>query len=171
MKMLMPIKNGSPTDYHGSWHYMENKYAAPRRNSFPKPNLLSSLSATTNNPFSPFGKGAAVASYARGHDYHHVHRKRLKNLSSGWKNAPAGKISPKASATPRLSSKKPLQCRPDWVVRQKLPPDTPAFRHIHPPFRDPYNPRSAPHPTTPRHPPPQMRVLHALPRRLPDTSP
>lgn len=78
--------------YHGELGYMENKIRCIPDQILP--NAKSAILFITNykQPRQPFesNKGL-IASYARGRDYHHLHRKRLKKMIH-WLETRSGQI-------------------------------------------------------------------------------
>lgn len=80
------IKNG----WHASLAYMENELRSRPNELFPGAQSAVILVTYYKQKKIPFEKGlGVVASYARGRDYHHVHRKRLKKLMA-WLEEKSG---------------------------------------------------------------------------------
>lgn len=66
---------------HGDLHYMENTGRTNAETVFPGAKSALIFVSYYKQEKLPFVKGMGlVASYARGRDYHHVHRKRLKKM-------------------------------------------------------------------------------------------
>ncbi len=67
--------------YQGNLHYMENALRMTPKIYFPEAKTALIFVSAYKKPHAPFRKDAGViASYARGRDYHNIHRKRLKKL-------------------------------------------------------------------------------------------
>lgn len=70
--------------YHGELAYMENEIRCSPESLFPGSNSVIIFVTNYKQPEQPFlANSGLIASYARGKDYHHIHRKRLK-LFISW---------------------------------------------------------------------------------------
>lgn len=71
------LENG----FHGKLHYMENQVRCMPEALLPGAKSAILFVTHYKQPKEPFVQGQGlIASYARGRDYHHVHRKRLKKF-------------------------------------------------------------------------------------------
>lgn len=67
--------------HHGRLHYMENRVRTDPSRLLHHVRSIILLVTRYKQPWHPFQKGQGlIASYARGRDYHRLHRKRLKKL-------------------------------------------------------------------------------------------
>jgi epoxyqueuosine reductase len=77
-------------DHQGALHYMENTLRIDPKTYFPEAKTALIFVSSYKKPRAPFKEGAGViASYARGKDYHNIHRKRLKKIIA-WLEEKAG---------------------------------------------------------------------------------
>lgn len=75
---------------HGALHYMENQMRTDPDSLFPGAKTAIIFVTHYKQPKQPFEQGKGlIASYARGCDYHNVHRKRLKKMVR-WLEEKAG---------------------------------------------------------------------------------
>lgn len=66
---------------HAELHYMENVLRLDPKAYFPEAKTAIIFVSNYKKPAVPYKEGAGViASYARGRDYHNIHRKRLKKI-------------------------------------------------------------------------------------------
>ena len=80
------------SNMHGDLAYMENPVREDPKALFPDANAAIILVTNYKQPTVPYREGEGiVASYARGRDYHHLHRKRLKKLIQ-WLEQTSGRV-------------------------------------------------------------------------------
>lgn len=110
-------------NYHGDLSYMENDLRCRPTDLFPNAKnaiIFASYYKQEKIPFSPdYG---VVASYARGRDYHHVHRKRLKKFIR-WMEEVSGQIGIAkgfSDSTPVLEKALAVQAGLGWFGKNTL---------------------------------------------------
>lgn len=89
---LQSLEEWLGKEYHGALSYMENSVRFDPKLLFLEAKTAILLITNYKQPKAPFRTDAGiVASYARGKDYHHLHRKRLKKLIL-WLEQKSGQV-------------------------------------------------------------------------------
>lgn len=120
---LQNIEEWLQNGMHGDLAYMENPVRLDPKSLFPEAATAIVLVTNYKQPAVPYREDAGiVASYARGRDYHHVHRKRLKKLIawleeiSGQNNIAKGF----SDSTPILEKALAVQAGLGWFGKNTL---------------------------------------------------
>jgi len=108
---------------HGKLHYMENPVRFDPKSLFPEAQTAIIFVTNYKQPKIELRKDAgAVASYARGRDYHHVHRKRLKKFIR-WLESASGESNiakPFSDSSPILEKALAVQAGLGWFGKNTL---------------------------------------------------
>lgn len=109
--------------YHGDLAYMENHIRTKPEELFPGAKTAIIFVTYYKQPKEAFEKGkGVVASYARGRDYHHVHRKRLKKFIA-WlemSSAQQGIAKGFSDSTPIMEKALAVQAGLGWFGKNTL---------------------------------------------------
>lgn len=109
--------------YHGNLKYMENQMRSHPEQFFPEAKTaILFISFYKQEKILPVPKKGLIASYARGKDYHHIHRKRIKKFiswleeKSGEKNIARGF----SDSAPLLEKALAVQAGLGWFGKNTL---------------------------------------------------
>ncbi len=120
---LESLRNWLDQNNHGNLSYMENLVRQDPKLLFPEAKTAIVLITNYKQPRVPFRKDAGiVASYARGKDYHHLHRQRLKKLIL-WlehKSLQTNIAKPFSDSSPILEKALAVQAGLGWFGKNTL---------------------------------------------------
>lgn len=120
---LLSLEQWLGKDFHGNLSYMENAVRFDPKLLFPGAKTAILLITNYKQPRVPFRSDAGIiASYARGKDYHHLHRKRLKKLI-GWlenKSCQLNIAKPFSDSSPILEKALAVQAGLGWFGKNTL---------------------------------------------------
>ncbi len=110
-------------EYHGSMSYMENRARIDPQAFFPgAKTAVLFVSYYKQEKIDPKEKPGLIASYARGKDYHHIHRKRLKNFIQWLEEKTGQKEIAKgfSDSSPLLEKALAVQAGLGWMGKNTL---------------------------------------------------
>jgi epoxyqueuosine reductase len=109
--------------YHGDLGYMENQIRCSPQELFPSAQSAIMFISHYKQPRADYQKGKGlIASYARGRDYHNIHRKRLKKFIAWLEDVSGQKGIAKgfSDSTPILEKALAIQAGLGWLGKNTL---------------------------------------------------
>jgi epoxyqueuosine reductase len=120
---LQDFKKWLDNGLHGELEYMENPVRRDPRELYPEAKTAIIFVTNYKQPqIQPREDAGIVASYARGRDYHHLHRKRLKKFIQ-WLENKSGQINiakPFSDSSPILEKALAVQAGLGWFGKNTL---------------------------------------------------